>query len=116
MYALDNCKDQVMSVCKVALANLGMWVRQQYFPAAYAHAGWSRLQVFWQLPGRICWGTDRVEVDLQRFNDRTLNSDLEMLCAKVAEARPGLPDGRALVFRVQGTAIPSLDGQEQSVA
>lgn len=38
MYELDNCKDQVMTVCKVALANLGMWVRDEYFPASYAHA------------------------------------------------------------------------------
>src|SRR5438876_5748822 len=56
MYELDNCKDQVMTVCKVALANLGMWVRDQYFPAHYAHAGWQRLQAFFQLPGRIVWG------------------------------------------------------------
>ncbi len=27
MYELDNRKDQVMTVFKVALANLGMWVR-----------------------------------------------------------------------------------------
>jgi hypothetical protein len=26
MYELDHRKDQVMTVCKVALANLGMWV------------------------------------------------------------------------------------------
>ena len=26
MYELDNRKDQVMTVCKVALANLAMWV------------------------------------------------------------------------------------------
>ena len=26
MYELDNCKDQIMTVCKVALANLGLWV------------------------------------------------------------------------------------------
>ena len=29
MYELNNDKDQVMTVCKVALANLGMWVRDQ---------------------------------------------------------------------------------------
>jgi len=34
MYELNNDKDQVMTVCKVALANLGMWVRDQYFPAS----------------------------------------------------------------------------------
>jgi hypothetical protein len=27
-----------MTVCKVALANLTMWVRDRYFPTAYAHA------------------------------------------------------------------------------
>ncbi len=102
MYELDNCKDQVMTICKVALANLGMWVRGQYFPAHYAHAGWHRLQAFFQLPGRIVWGRDRVEVELKPFNDRALNRDLDMLCAKVAQEQPRLPDGRRLLFRVQG--------------
>jgi hypothetical protein len=27
MYELDNRKDQIMTVCKVALANPGMWTR-----------------------------------------------------------------------------------------
>jgi hypothetical protein len=36
MYELDNHKDQVMTICKVALANLGMWVRDHYFPTTYA--------------------------------------------------------------------------------
>ncbi len=36
MYELENHKDQVMTVCKVALANLGMWVRDRYFPADLA--------------------------------------------------------------------------------
>jgi hypothetical protein len=31
MYELDNRKDQIMTVCKVALANLGMWVRIPIF-------------------------------------------------------------------------------------
>jgi hypothetical protein len=116
MYELDNHKDQIMTVCKVALANLGMWVRDQYFPASYAHAGWHRLQVFFQLPGRIFWGRDTVEVELKRFNDRALNRDLEMLCAKVAQEQPCLPDGRRLLFRVQGAEILRLDAQEQAVA
>jgi hypothetical protein len=46
MYELDNRKDQIMTVCKVALANLGMWVRDRYFPASYAHASWHRLHPF----------------------------------------------------------------------
>ena len=116
MYELDNRKDQVMTVCKVALANLGMWVREQWFPAGYAHASWHRLQVFFQLPGRIFWGRDLVEVELKRFNDRALTRDLEMLCAKVAQGQLCLPDGRRLLFRVQGTSILHLDAQEKEVA
>jgi len=116
MYELDNRKDQIMTVCKVALANVGMWVRDQYFPVQYAYATWHRLQPFFQLPGRITWERDQVEVELRRFNDRGLNRDLEMLCAKVAKARPRLPDGRSLLLRVQGTAILYLDAQEKAVA
>jgi len=116
MYELDNRKDQIMTVCKVALANVGLWVRDHYFPAEYAHAGWQRLHVFFQLPGRIFWGTETVEVELKRFNDRALNRDLEMLCAKVAQEQSCLPDGRRLLFRVQGAEILRLGAQEQAVA
>ncbi len=116
MYELDNRKDQIMTVCKVALANLGMWVRDHYFPAEYAHASWHRLQAFFQLPGRIFWGRDRVEVELKPFNDRALNRDLETLCAKVAQEQLRLPDGRRLQFRVQGRGILHLDAQEKEVA
>jgi hypothetical protein len=93
-----------------------MWVRDHYFPVEYAHATWHRLQPFFQLPGRIFWGRDRVEVELKRFNDRALNRDLEMLCAKVAQERPQLPDGRSLLFCVQGSDILHLDAQEKAVA
>lgn len=116
MYELDNRKDQVMTVCKVALANLGLWVRDHYFPGEYAHASWHRLQPFFQLPGRIHWGTETIEVELKRFNDRALNRDLEMLCTKVAQEKLCLPDGRRLFFRVQGAGLPCLDAQEQTVA
>lgn len=36
MYELDHAKDQVMTVLKLALANLIMWTRDHYFPATYA--------------------------------------------------------------------------------
>jgi hypothetical protein len=32
MYALDNRKDQIMTICKLALANLVMWVRERVNP------------------------------------------------------------------------------------
>ena len=44
MFELDNAKDQIMTVSKVALTNLVMWVRDQYFPDTYRQApgsGWS---------------------------------------------------------------------------
>ena len=87
-----------------------------YFPASYAHASWHRLHIFFQLPGRILWRTESVEVELKPFNDRALNRDLEMLCAKVALEQPHLPDGRRLLFRVQGTALLLLDALEKTVA
>jgi hypothetical protein len=50
------------------------------------------------------------------FNDRALNRDLLMLCKKVAQDPLYLPDGRRLIFRVQGTGILDLDAQELEVA
>jgi hypothetical protein len=35
MYELDNCKDQLMTLCKLALANLAMWVRDVRRVGAY---------------------------------------------------------------------------------
>jgi hypothetical protein len=116
MYELDNRKDQIMTACKVALANLGMWVRDQYFPADYAHASWPRLQVFFQLPGRVQWGADCVVVELKPFNDRALNRDLMVVCTKIAQDQLCLPDGRRLLFHVQGACILHLDAQAKEVA
>ncbi len=100
MYELDHAKDQVMSVCKVALTNLVQWTRDQYFPTTYAHATWKRLAPFFQLPGRVTWESERVRVELRPFNDRQLNRDLRALCARVAATEPCLPDGRQVVFTV----------------
>jgi len=116
MHEIDNGKDQVMTVMKVALANLGMWVRDQWFPATYAHATWRRLEPFFRLPGRIVYEADAVHVELRPFNDRQLNRDLAIVCAKVADAQPHLPDGHRLVFTVAGTARPVLDVPQRSVA
>lgn len=53
MYELDHRKVRLMTVCKVALANLAMWVRDHYFPASYTHATWQRLLPFFRLTGRV---------------------------------------------------------------
>jgi hypothetical protein len=58
----------------------------------------------------------QMRLELKRFNDSALNRDLEMLCTKVAQEQPCLPDGRRLLFRVQGAEILRLDAQEQAVA
>lgn len=100
MYEVDHAKDQVMTACKLALANLLMWARDCYFPATYKSATWHRLAPFFQLPGRIEWGRDSVQIDLRPFNDRQLTRDLVGLCQRVAAAQPRLPDGRLLVLRI----------------
>jgi hypothetical protein len=101
MYELDNRKDQVMSVCKVAVANLAMWVRDRYFPASYAQATWKRLLPFFQLSGTITHHAQMVQVELHPFNDRALNRDLAVLCERVNQAVPHLPDGRRLSFTMR---------------
>ncbi len=101
MYELDNRKDQVMTVCKVAAANLAMWVRDHYFPPSYAQAAWKRLLPFFQLPGIISQDATMVQVELRPFNDRALNRDLVILCERVNQASPRLPDGRRLSFTIQ---------------
>jgi hypothetical protein len=116
MYELDNRKDQVMTVCKLALANLAMWTRDHYFPATYAHATWERLAPFFQLPGVVRPSRQLVSVELLPFNDRQLNRDLTALCQRVNEVQPRLPDGRLLLFTVKETSRPILHGQKRRIA
>ena len=97
MFELDHVKDQTMTALKLALANLVMWTRDQYFPSNYSQATWHRLAPFFQLPGRIVWGKAAVEIELHPFHDRQLTRDLVGLCHQVEAAQPRLPDGRALV-------------------
>jgi hypothetical protein len=103
MYELDNRKDQIMTVCKVALENLAMWVRDHYFPPSYAQATWRRLLPFFLLPGTITQDATRVQVELRSFNDRVLNRDLAMLCERVNQASPHLPDGRRISFTISSS-------------
>lgn len=112
MYELDHRKDQVMTICRVALANLAMWTRDQYFPASYAHATWHRLLPFFQLPGTITRDTTTIQVELTPFNDRALNRDLAFLCERVNQASPHLPDGRLLSFTIHSTrcVLPAQNG------
>ena len=67
MYERDNRKDQVMTVFKVALANLVMWTRDRYFPESFAHAIWQRLAPFFHLPGLVVQGQNTVCVELRPF-------------------------------------------------
>ena len=115
MFELDHAKDQVMSVLKLALVNMAMWARDHYFPATYAHATWHRLAPFFQVPGRVVWGTDSVHVELYPFNDRRLRCDLETVCAQVTAAQVHLPDGRLLRFWLSGT-VSGRGGEQSSPA
>ena len=60
-----------MTVCKVALANLAMWVRDDYFPPSY------------QLPGTITQNSPTIQVERCPLNERVLNWDLALLCERV---------------------------------
>ena len=113
MYELDNRNDQVMTVMKVALVNLGMWVRDQYFPASYVHATWQRLRPFFALKGQITTDAVTLQVTLRPFNDRQLNRDLADLCARVAQRPPHLPDGRRLILLMAPPCRPDLDMQRR---
>ncbi len=103
MYELDDGKDQVMTVLKLALANLAMWVRDRFFPPEYSRATWQRLSPFLRLPGRVAWEPQTVSVELRAFNDRRLNRDLEELCGRVSGAQLRSPDGRTLLLRAELT-------------
>jgi len=100
MYKLNNDKDQVMTVCKVALANLAMWTRDHFFPDTYAHATWKHLAPFFDLPGRMTWERATVRVERRPFNDQQLTRELTVLCAQVNTRTPHLPDGRQFVLSV----------------
>jgi hypothetical protein len=100
MYELDHGKDQIMTLLKVGLANLGMWVRDQYFGENYQHCGWQRLLPFFKLGGWVTTTTNEVQLELCAFNSRALVRDGEELCRNVNAARVTLPDGRRLVVAV----------------
>jgi hypothetical protein len=113
MYELDHRKDQIMTVCKLALTNLAIWARDQCFPASYAHATWGRLAPFFQLPGVVTSNQHTVSVQLRPFNDRHYNRDLSLLCQRVNEKQLHLPDGRLLLFSVKKSARPILHQQQR---
>lgn len=116
MYELDDRKDQVMTVCKVAVANLVMWTRERYFPEGYGQATWKRLEPFLKLSGRVRWGPERVEVELRQFTDRQLNRELAALCMQVQAAKLRLPDGRQLIFTTCDPSSLTSDDHRSAVA
>lgn len=63
VHELDNGKDQVMTVLKLTLANLGIWASDQWFLATYAPVTWQRLEPFFRLPGHVVYKTDTVHVE-----------------------------------------------------
>ena len=100
MYALDHAKDQIMTLLKVGLANLGMWVRDQYFGESYQQCGWQRLLPFFKLGGWVTTTADEVQLEVCAFNNRALVRDLEEVCRNVNAGAVTLPDGRRLVVSV----------------
>ncbi len=116
MYELDDSKDQIMTVLKLALCNLAMWVCDNYFPPGYDHATWRRLVPFFRLPGRVASERGTVSVQLSAFNDLALNRDLVAVCARLGVVRPQLPDGRPLVFLMPVARDATVAASTQRVA
>jgi hypothetical protein len=111
MYELDHAKDQIMTLLKVGLANLGMWVRDEYFGASYQHCGWQRLLPFFKLGGWVTTTVNEVQLEVCAFNNRALVRDLEEVCRKVNTSGATLPDGRRLVVSVgERLRAHSMDG------
>jgi hypothetical protein len=100
MYELDHSKDQIMTLFKVALANLGMWVRDHYFGEGYQHCGWQRLLPFFKLGGHITATGDEVRLEVCAFNNRELARDTLEVCRNVNTRGATLPDGRRVVMAV----------------
>ncbi len=100
MYELNHAKDQLMTLFKLGLANVGMWVRDRYFGQSYQHCSWQRLLPFFKLGGWITTTTSEVQLELCAFNNRALVRDLEELCRNVNTSGATLPDGRRLVVAV----------------
>ena len=100
MYERNTDKDQVITVCTVALANLGMWTQNDDVPADYRHATWQRLAPFFHLSGQVTSERRTVQVALGTFNDRQLTRDRHARCERVTQAAPRLPGGRQLVMMV----------------
>jgi len=110
MYELDHAKDQLMTLFKVGLANLGMWARDTYFGESYQHCGWQRLLPFFKLGGWITATASEVQLELCAFNNRALVRDLEEVCRNVNEGAVTLPDGRRLVLSIGKPFRARLDG------
>jgi len=100
MYELNHAKDQLMTLFKLGLANLGMWVRDHYFGESYQHCGWQRLLPFFQLSGWVTMTASEVQLELCAFNNRALVRDLEEVCRKVNDQAVTLPDGKRLMVTV----------------
>ncbi len=110
MRELDNTKDQIMTLLKVGLANLGLWVRDHYFGESYQACGWERLVPFFQLSGWVTATQAEVRLDFSPFNHRAMGRDLQDLCRKVNTSGVHLPDGRRLVLTVGQRRSGCLNG------
>ena len=85
MYELDHAKDHIMTLLKVGLANLGMWVRDEYFGESYQHCGGPRLLPFFKLGG---WVTTTANEVQPRFRPKCLPFDFRL-------KRPGFAVAKA---------------------
>jgi hypothetical protein len=86
MYELDHAKDQLMTLLKVGLANLGIWVRDQYFSQIYQNCGWQRLWSFFKLGGWITTTASEVQMELLLIDTLTQQREITVVLSVVKRA------------------------------
>jgi hypothetical protein len=110
MRELDNTKDQIMTLLKVGLANLGMWARDHYFGESYQSWRGERLLPFFRLSGWVTTTETEVRLDFSPFNHRAMGRDLQELCRIVKTSEVHLPDGQRLLLTVGQQRSRRFDG------
>lgn len=98
-------KDQIMLDLQVLLANLHDWVRTHYLAPQ-----WQKLELntatelLYRKPGRVIWGTDKIEVILEPYRYSEQQQAMEATCSRFNAARLRWRDGRLLTIRVATVA------------
>jgi hypothetical protein len=83
-----------------------MWTRDPSVPASSAYATWTCVAPFFHLCGLVASSQRTVSVRLHPFHGRQDTRDLSLPCHRVYEKHFHGPDGRLLLYSIQGMTPP----------